>query len=186
MTAMTRSERSDLCTLIRRRERIEKTATAQRAAELRANFEAQLAAIYSFDQEETWEAAHAAAEEAVKEANRAVVQRCKELGIPKEFAPGISTGWYDRGQNASRSRRVELRNVAVAQIDALVKQARTAIEKRSVELQEEVIANGITSDAAVSFLAKLPKVSDLMPMIDAKSLFKKDKASITVLPGGKL
>lgn len=175
-TAMTKAERADLCTLIRRREKIEKTATAQRAAELRSDFEAQLAAIYSFDQEENWKAAHAAAEAAEKAGNQAILKRCKELGIPKEFAPSISCAWYGRGENSTSKRRAELRQVAVTRIAALEKQARTAIEKRSVELQEEVIVNGITSDAALSFLAKLPKVQDLMPVIEVRSLFK-DKAS---------
>ena len=176
--AMTKSERTDVCTLIRRRERIEKTATAQRAAELRADFEQQMAAMYSFDDDEIWKAANLAAKQAAEQAQAIVLARCKELGIPKQFAPGVSTGWHARGENDCASRRAELRKVAMTRIDALEKTARTAIEKRSVELQEQVIVSGLTSDAAVSFLAKLPSVQSLMPQIDARSLFKEKNAPL--------
>ena len=58
---MNKGERAYLCTLVRKQEKLAKTAAAQRAAELRADFEAQLSAIYSYDQDQVWKQAHAAA-----------------------------------------------------------------------------------------------------------------------------
>lgn len=168
--AMTARERGDLCLIVRRREKYEKTAATQRTAELLADFERQLASIYTFDNDATWKAAHAAAAEATVQAQAAITARCAELGIPKEFAPGVSMGWYGRGENASTSRRSELRTVAVTRLDALEKAARTQIERRSIQIQENIVRDGITSDAAKEFLSQLPAIASLMPPLDVKAL----------------
>ena len=170
MTAMTKAERSDLCALIRRREKLEKTAASQRSAELLADFERQLASIYKFDNDEPWRTARAAAERAVEQAQVSIADRCKELGIPKEFAPGLSMGWYGRGENASRDRRAELRKVAETRLAAMEKAARTKIEMRSIELQEEIIRGGLLSADGQSFLSQLPRVETLMLPLDARVL----------------
>lgn len=115
---MRRGEREDLAKLIRHRERVLKTAATQRSAELLAEFEQQLASVYSFDRDEVWKAAATAANEMIKEAQSQIDARCAELGIPKNFGPGISCAWYHRGQNAAKERRAELRAVAKARIGA--------------------------------------------------------------------
>ena len=48
MGAMTKSERSELGQLIRKRERVMKAAAAERAAQMIAELDTQSAAIYSF------------------------------------------------------------------------------------------------------------------------------------------
>jgi hypothetical protein len=175
-SAMTKSEREELCKLIRRREKIEKTATEQRSAELLADFERQLASIYKWDQQETWRAAKEAADQAVAEANALIATRCRELGIPKEFAPCLSMHWHGRGENGWQDRRAELRRVAQTRIAAMERAAWTQIEKRSVELQEQAVVGALQSDAAQSFLAKLPTVESLMPAIPALELFKLEES----------
>ncbi len=57
-TAMTKGERSELTSLINQRARVMKAAAAERSAELMADFERQLATVYSFDQDEIWKAAN--------------------------------------------------------------------------------------------------------------------------------
>src|ERR1019366_7580563 len=147
-TAMTVRERSELCSLVRQRERLHKTQAKQRSAELLADFEHQLGSIYEWDQDATWKAAAEAAQQAVNHASAAIADRCKQLGNPKEFAPGVSFGWYGRGQNAMKARREELRRMAVTRIAALEMAARTQSEEHSVKLQEQIVAAGITSEAA--------------------------------------
>jgi hypothetical protein len=61
---MTRTERQDLLQICRQRERVAKSDAAAVAAKHQADFAAQLAADYSFDQDEVWKQAHAAAREA--------------------------------------------------------------------------------------------------------------------------
>ena len=59
MSQMTSGERSDLRSLIRQRARLMKTEVKQRRLELMADFERQLSAVFSYDQDETWKGAHA-------------------------------------------------------------------------------------------------------------------------------
>ena len=167
---MTKGERADLTRLVRQRERLMKTLASQRSAELLADFERQVGAIYSFDDDETWKAAHAAADKAVKDAKAVIAQRCKEMGIPKEFAPTITANWWDRGQNAMKERRTELRKMAVTRIAAQEKSARTEIEKISIQAQTELVAEGLTSDAAQAFLTNMPSVEVLMPALDSNQI----------------
>ena len=72
---MTKTERNELSSLIRQRERSMKMLATQRSAELMADVEQQLARIYQFDEDETWEAATAIADAAVREAQRG---ECRE------------------------------------------------------------------------------------------------------------
>ena len=74
MSTMMKGERNDLARLVRQRERLLKTAASQRAAEVLADFERQMGAQYSFDQDEIWKEAHAAAEKAVEAAKTADVR----------------------------------------------------------------------------------------------------------------
>jgi hypothetical protein len=166
--SMSKGERTDLCALIRRREKLGKTAASQRSAELLADFERQLASIYSYDNDETWRAAHVEAKKIIAQSEIAIAARCRELGIPEEFRPGLSFGWHGRGQNACKDRRTELRRVAETRLDAMEKSARTQIERRSIEMQEEIVRYGVTSAAAQALLTKLPSVETLMPVLDAR------------------
>ncbi len=169
-SAMTRAERTDLGALIRRREKLLKTAAKQRAAELLANFEKQISTIFSYDDDETWKAAFASAEKAVGDAKAVIAEQCRKLGIPPEFAPDLSLGWYGRGENAVSQRRTELRRVAKTEIDALEARAKTEIERVSVEQQTALISDGLTSVAAQAFLEQMPTAENLMPVLDMEQI----------------
>lgn len=167
---MTKGERVELGQLIRKRERVMKSLAAERSAAMLSEFESQCAAIYSFDQDEIWEQAFKGAEKVVAEAEATIAKRCKELGIPKEFAPSVGMGWYERGQNAVASRRAELRRVAKAKIAVLEKEAIAKIERMSLDAQTEVIAHGLESEAARGFLERMPSLETLMPALNATEL----------------
>jgi hypothetical protein len=164
MTVIPKSERDDLLRVARLRERAAKTAAAQRSAELLADFEQQLASIYSFDQSDIWAKAYEAAKTATAAADATVAEECEKLGIPKRFAPSIALSWYGRGENASQQRRAELRKVAQTRIAAVEKEARAKIEQMSADVQIELIANGL-SDAAKTLLEQMPRVDQLMPAL---------------------
>ncbi len=166
MSKMTSAERNDLRSLIRQRARLMKTEVKQRRLELMADFERQLSAVFSYDQDETWKDAHALAEQAVKDAQVVIQERCRELNIPKEFAPTISMMWFGRGQNAVKDRRAELRIAAKARLDALEATAKTEIERISVNGQTDLIADGLTSEAAQAFLEHMPSAETLMPVLE--------------------
>jgi len=167
---MTRSERVELGQLIRKRERVMKSQTMERAAFMLAEFDQQSAQLYSFDDDEVWAEATREAEKIVAESSEKIRRRCKKLGIPSEFAPFLSFGWMQRGQNAVAGRRAELRRMAKSRIDAIARETYAKIERLSLTAQTEVIANGMESVAARDFLEKMPSLELLMPKIDAKEI----------------
>jgi hypothetical protein len=171
MTAMTKSEREDLQRLIRQREKVQKSAAKQRSAELLADFENQMAAQYAFDDDAVWAEAANEAEREVAKAQQRIAQRCRELGIPKDFAPNLQLNWHHRGYgNSVKARREELRRVAQAQIESLERQAIVKIEQASVEAQTELALAGLTSEAARAFVERLPTIESLMPALSYEDL----------------
>lgn len=170
MGTLSKSERTDLVSLIRKREKVQRAAASQRAAELNADLERQLATIYRFDDDKIWKAAYAAADLEVAKAQEVIAERAAELGIPREFAPGIGIGWHGRGENAVASRRAELRRVGQSKIEAMEKTARAEIERIGLQAQTEVLAFGMDSDLAKEFLTKVTTVEELMPPVDATLL----------------
>jgi len=164
---MTKSERTELGQLIRKRERVMKSMVVERSSAMLAEFDLQLSSIYSYDDDETWKKAHDEAERVIEESNELIAKRCAEMGIPKEFAPSIRMGWFERGENAVKARRTELRQAAKSKIAALEKQAYAKIERMSLEAQTEVIANGLESAAARQFLEKMPTIEAMMPTLNA-------------------
>ena len=167
---MTKSEREDLAKLIRNRERVMKSAARERSAELLAEFEQQMASVYSYDQDEVWKSATEAAAAAVADAQQAITERCSELGIPARFAPNVEFSWRGRGENALKERRAELRAVAKSRIDAIEKSACTKIEMLCLDAQSQILAHGLTSAAAIAFFDALPKVEVLMPPLEIASV----------------
>ena len=170
MNAMSKGEREDLIRLIKQRERVAKTAAEQRSAAMLAEFEGQVSAKHAFATNDVWRASVEAAATAAKDAAEKITAECDKLGIPKEFQPQIAFHWLQRGDNAYEARRSELRRVAKAEIDAMEKIARVQIETASVQAQTEVIANGLTSAAAIEFLRSMPAIETMMPALDVSAI----------------
>jgi len=166
----TKSEREDLAKLIRNREKVMKSAARERSAELLAEFEQQMASVYSYDQDEVWKSATEAAAAAVAVAQQAIAERCSEMGIPARFAPNVEFSWRGRGENAIKDRRTELRAVAKSRIEAIEKSACTKIEMLCLDAQSQILAHGLTSAAAIAFFDALPKVEVLMPPLEMASV----------------
>jgi hypothetical protein len=99
---MTRAEREDLQRLVRQREKVLKSAAKQRSAELLADFENQMGQ----DHDEIWKQAAEIAEREVAKAQKQIAARCRELGIPERFEPGLKLSWSHRGyDNMLENRR---------------------------------------------------------------------------------
>jgi vacuolar-type H+-ATPase subunit H len=167
---MTKGERSELTSLIRKREKVMKAAATERSAKLLAEFEQQMDEKYDFNSDEIWKKAVDVAKEVMSEANRKIAARSKKLGIPPEFSPSLIFYWNDSGQNAVRARRDELRRIAKRKIEGLEAETRTRIEAMSLAAQTEVVAHGIRSIAAREFLEKMPSLETLMPSVTQKDI----------------
>ncbi|MGF9764109.1 hypothetical protein AAII07_54300 [Microvirga sp. 0TCS3.31] len=167
---MTKAERLALTQVVRLNTKVAITALKQRSAELEADLERKLAARFSYDQDEVWKQAYSEAKVAVVAANEKVAEVCRNKGIPAEFAPRINVEWLSRGQNASRERRIELRRVGLAEIEALERRGRAEIERRSAEIQTRLLAGGLETDDARAFLESIPSAVDLMPLLSIEAI----------------
>lgn len=166
---MSRAEREELVKLVKARGRLAHRVVDQRAAELLADAERQLAARYKID-DVTWKELTANAQEVVSNADREIARRCEQLGIPAEFRPSLTLGWWNRGENMVKERRAELRKVAQTRIAAMALQARVTIESAALEGVTQLVAGGLESAEARAVLASLPTVEALMPVLDANAL----------------
>lgn len=166
---MTRKEREELAKVVRLRARVAKQAAAQRESELVAQVEDQLAACYR-EYHELWASITKAAQQTVKEADARIAAVCREHGIPEKLRPQLGLSWYDRGESASKARRDELRKVARSRIEASRKAAVMAIGAKEAELLTVVIAGGLASEEARSFLESIPTVEQLMPPVAIREL----------------
>jgi hypothetical protein len=160
---MTKSERQLIGRLIQNREKVLKSAAHVRSAELLAEFENQMGAKYDPKHDPIWKEAYDAARRVVEKQAKIVAARCRELAIPESMSPRIVFYWSENG--VSEWRKQELRKMAKTRIDAIQKQACIEIEMASLEAQAEVIHTALTSEAAKSFVEKLPSIASLMPAL---------------------
>ena len=167
---MSAAERNSLLVLLRQREKVAKLDAAEYAATLMADFEAKLATVYAPEDDPVWAQMHEAVDKAVADANVRIAEVCRELGVPRKFAPGLRAGWYGRGENASKDRRAELRRVATTEVAARIKRAQAAIARASVGAQERIIAASLTSEAARALLAELPTPQQLLPALEVGAI----------------
>ncbi len=167
---MTKGERDQLLQLVKKRERVMKVKAQERSAALLAEFDIQSAKIHHWDEDAVWARVKAEAEKAVEEAQAEISKRCRELGIPPEFAPGLNVYWHGRGHNAVAERRGELRRAAKSKIDAIEKEALSKIEALSLEAQTQIVAHGLASEAAKNFLDTMPTLEALMPSIQVSEI----------------
>lgn len=161
---MTRAEREDLSKVVRLRARVTKASLDTLAADRQADVEAQLSAIHKADDEQ-WRAITAAAKQLVKEADEQIGRLCDARGIRRDFRPGLDLSWYGRGENASASRRAELRKLAYARIDADRKAGQQLVDAWAADKLTTLIAGALTSADAKAFLAALPTPESLLPPV---------------------
>lgn len=159
---MTRTERSDLQVLVKRRAKASCADVDMLAAQRRAEVEASLSKIWSAE-DEGWADYLARAQAEVEALNARIKQECDERGIPKEMQPYSGFYFEERGSNSSPSRRVELRKKAYATIEASAKAAKAAIGHNELDVLGELIAGGLESEAARTFLRTMPTAGELMP-----------------------
>lgn len=170
---LSRNETHDLSMIVKERTKVLKAHADEQAAACMADFEKQLAATYSWDQDDVWKEAAERAKRVVEEAQDVIAKRCEELGIPKAFAPRIGIHWEQRGENAAITRRVELRRVAKAAIDLMTKAAITKIEKQGLDLRTQIVSMGILSDDGRMFLESLAPVEDAMQSLNFHDIEKR-------------
>jgi hypothetical protein len=167
---MTRTEHDRLERLIRHHVALAKTGARERQAVLKADFEQQLDTRYSYDTYAIWNEAVEAAKKEIGQAQIKVHARCRALGIPDQFAPSLDFSWWNRGRNAVKEERTEMRRVAYTRLEALAQSAILAVEKEALRLHTELTAGSLDSTDAKAFLGRFPAIEKLMPTLSLKEL----------------
>lgn len=178
-TSISRTERIELARLVKLRARVAKEDIATREAALLADVEAQLAAHYS-SRHEAWVEITEGARKAVADADSEIAARCRALGIPEQLRPRITTSWYDRGENADKSRRAELRKVAQTRLAANARAAKVEIDRSAADLLTQLAAGALESSESRSFLEAMPTIDQLMPRLvlpELSAAHKNDEGS---------
>ena len=98
-------------------------------------------------------------------ANAQIARICDERGIRAEFRPGLSLGWFDRGENAVASGRAELRKLAYARIEADRKAGHQLVETWAADKLTTLVSGTLTSVEAKVFFESLPSPESLLPPI---------------------
>lgn len=182
-TAMTKTERQELASLVRKNAKVQRAVAAERAAQLLNEFEQQLDRHYSYDEEEFWRQGYAEAQEAIDRLNAAITRRCDERGIPRDFRPHASCFWSERGRNAMRQERADMRRVAHAQIEAMQKRRLTEIARWETERETQLVAGALTSEAAHAFLAQMPEALErVMFSLDVQQIADQVSGKRALLP----
>jgi hypothetical protein len=166
---LSKSERDDLVRITRERGRVAKAQVEAVKAELVADVEKKLSEEFSY-RDEMWAEGIKIAEQAVADANAEIARVCDDRGVPKEFQPSVDLMWASRGRNSDPRRRAELRKLADARIDAIGKQTKLQIDGQIAEIVADLLAGGLTSEAARKHLAKMPDPRALMPPLDIADL----------------
>lgn len=158
---MTKADRQQLQTLIRRRFRVLRSDIEQRQAELLADMETQISQRYA-DDDQTWKAARHEVHEAILEANRRVNDAWRRaIGDDHEEADYVRMIGVPPQRTAAE--RHQLRRTAIARIDEQVHDAKLKLERQEVELLERLLVGGLESDEARAFLDTIPTVGELVP-----------------------
>jgi hypothetical protein len=170
---LSRQETHDLSMIIKDRSKVLKAEVGRLASRHKADFEAQLATSYKWEEDDIWKEATEKAMEIVAQSQQMIEQRCLKLGIPVRYAPRLGISWQGRGENALNERRAELRRVAEAQNEAMAADAMVKIEKQSLDLRTQVVAMGVLSDNAKVFLESLAPVEEAMRALEFSDVEKR-------------
>ncbi len=112
-----------LLEILHQRKRVAKAEAADLAVKLKIDFDALLEKKFDFgDGRASGKKSAKIAAEAAAEVEKTVAERCEKLGIPREFAPGVtSMGWH--GPSMLDSKKAELSRIARTVIEARLKAA---------------------------------------------------------------
>jgi hypothetical protein len=162
----------DLIYTLKQRGKVSRAEIDAYSAELLADVEKQLCATYPANNP-AWAKITAEAAAVVAKADEQIAARCKQMGIREEFRPTLSLSWYERGENAIKERRRELRALAEKKIEALVREAKMRLLRDETTAAEAITIRGLASSEAKELFANLPTVEQLMPKIKIEDLDSK-------------
>lgn len=160
---LTKTERAELRSLIRRRATVAKKDIDARKDALLAEFEDQLTAEFVAE-DERWAEVTQSVQRTVEDANRSLTEVFDRLDIRKDLRPYIGWNWTSRPD--MEQRKQQLRRAAVRRADAMCSEAKLAVDREAVTIESRLAATALLSSEATEWLASLPQVDDLVHSLD--------------------
>jgi hypothetical protein len=162
---ISKTERSELRSVVKQQFKVLRAEIKQREAELRAEANEQLVQD-SGAQDKQWEAVKHIAEEAIREANRKINDGLREYGMehkdPSLEYNVVSLSWQfeslQRKTNQGEAKtRIDLN------IKERVRRAELAVERQEADLLRTLAVEALESEEARAFLKMIPSVAELVP-----------------------
>lgn len=166
---LTKAERAELRSLIRRRAGVAKKDVDARREELAADFEEELTVEFQPD-DDRWGEIVRTAQRAVEDAERALQEECERHGIRKELRPHIGVSWLQGGREDIERRKMQLRRLAVKRLDSMAAEAKLQIDRQAIAVESRLAATALRSAEAAEWLASLPQIDDLIQALDVSTL----------------
>ena len=160
---LTKAERAELRSLIRRRAGVAKKDIDARKAGLLADFEEQLIEEFR-PEDERWAEVTRSCERAVADANKELTEVFNRLGIREDIRPKLGWAWLARPD--LEMRKAALRRAASKRADAMCEQAKLTIDREAVSIEGRLAATALQSAEATEWLASLPQVDQLVAALD--------------------
>lgn len=159
---ITPGERRELRAVVRQQVKVLRAEVKQRRDELIAQAEARLVEKYREEDDQ--------ADELSRRVNDLTVQANRQLrDLLLEFEHVLDGHWRHysgfsppRIQRAS-GHRDQLRKAMIAGIEAQVQSANLALDRQEADLLRALAVEGLETDAAHKFLARIPTVAELVP-----------------------
>ena len=170
MTGMSKDDRNALIRIVKARAKQSEREADSRAKILLSEIEDLMAAEYEA-RDALWDDSVAIAEEAKIKANEQIRARCAEFGVPARHAPQLNLSFQSRSLSfADRGRRAELKNPAEARLDALTTTAKAEIQRRALDVEEQLLVSGLETSEARMVIQAMPTVEQLMPSLSLDDL----------------
>jgi hypothetical protein len=162
---ISKTERSELRSVVKQQFKVLRAEIKQREAELRAEANEQMVQ-QTDEQDAQWEAVKHVAEEAVREANRKVNDGLREHGMehadPRLEYNIVSLNWQFESLK-KKTNQGEAKTRIDLNIKERVRRAELAIERQEADLLRTLAVEALESEEARAFLKTIPSVAELVP-----------------------
>jgi len=162
---ISKSERTELRSMVRGQFRVLRAEVEQREAEVLADADQQIADKYA-SEDHAYERAAFLANEAVLEANRRVNDILREH-LESHIEYQYVQLHFPR---QPQKRRLDLRGAAVSKIRAQVKSALLILDRQEADLLRQLAIGALESEEAHAFLTAIPTVGQLVPLARLSAL----------------
>jgi hypothetical protein len=163
---MTKTERTELRSLIRQRFRVLRTEVDARRAELEEQLRADINRHFA-DADKAWDDAMYLIGEAVREANRKANDILRAVAEAGPLYPDGQHRDHRLVQATTVVRpangHTEMARAGLARIETRVKAARLRLEREEADLLTRLVEGAMQSEEARTFLRTIPTVSELVP-----------------------